>query len=75
VSALCPVSCRSPTNCWTRLAEALRACGADPRVVRLSYDHTTALANTATVEGYLQRCVFDDSVSLPQMMTAPRLGA
>jgi SAM-dependent methyltransferase len=57
------------------LAEALRACGADPRAVRLSYDHTTALENAVTVEGYLQRCAFDDSVSLQEMMTAPHLGA
>ena len=56
------------------LAEALRACGADPHAVRLSYDHTTALENTVTVEGYLQRCAFDDSVSLQEMMTAPHLG-
>ena len=56
------------------LAEALRACGADPHAVRLSYDHTTALENTATVEGYLQRCAFDDSVSLQEMITAPHLG-
>ena len=56
------------------LAGALRACGADPHAVRLSYDHTTALENAVTVEGYLQRCVFDDSVSLQEMMTAPRLG-
>jgi SAM-dependent methyltransferase len=57
------------------LAEALRACGADPRAVRLSYEHTTALENAVTVEGYLQRCAFDDSVSLEELMTAPHLGA
>jgi hypothetical protein len=56
------------------LAEALRACGADPQAVRLSYDHTTALENAAIVEGYLQRCAFDDSVSLQEMMVAPHLG-
>jgi SAM-dependent methyltransferase len=56
------------------LAEALRDCGADPRAVRLSYDHTTALEDTVTVEGYLQRCAFDDSVSLQEMMAAPHLG-
>jgi SAM-dependent methyltransferase len=56
------------------LAEALRACGADPRAVRLSYDHTTALENAVTVEGYLQRCVFDDSASLGEMMAAQHLG-
>jgi hypothetical protein len=57
------------------LAEALRACGAEPHAVRLSYDHTTALDNAITVERYLQRCVFDDSVSLQEMMAAPHLGA
>jgi SAM-dependent methyltransferase len=56
------------------LAEALRACGADPHAVHLSYDHTTALENTVTVEGYLQRCAFDDSVSLQEMTAAPHLG-
>jgi SAM-dependent methyltransferase len=57
------------------LAHALRLCGADPYVVRLSYDHTTALENVTTVEGYLQRCGFDDSVSLQEMMAAPHLGS
>ena len=56
------------------LAEELRACGADPHAVRLSYDHTTGLENAVTVEGYLQRCAFEDSVSLQEMMTAPQLG-
>jgi hypothetical protein len=57
------------------LAESLRAGGADPHAVRLSYDHTTALDNAITVEGYLQRCAFDDSVSRQEMMTTPHLGA
>jgi hypothetical protein len=57
------------------LAEALRACGADPHAVRLSYDHTAPLEDVVTVEGYLQRCAFDDSVSLREMMTTPNLGA
>ena len=56
------------------LAQALGACGAQPRVVRLAYDQTIALDDTPTVEGYLQRCAFDDSVSLQQMLAAPHLG-
>jgi SAM-dependent methyltransferase len=56
------------------LAEALRGSGADPYVVRLSYDHAIPLQDTATVEGYLQRCAFDDSVSLPEMMATSHLG-
>ena len=56
------------------LAEALRALGADPGVVRLSYDHTIPLHDTVTVEGYLQRCAFDESVSLTEMMATSQLG-
>jgi SAM-dependent methyltransferase len=57
------------------LAQALRAGGADIRVVRLSYDQTIALEDGVTVEGYLQRCAFDDAVSLQEMMMTPHLGA
>jgi SAM-dependent methyltransferase len=56
------------------LADALRGHGAAPHAVRLAYDHTIALEDTTTVEGYLQRCAFDDTVSLAEMMAAPRLG-
>jgi SAM-dependent methyltransferase len=56
------------------LADALRTFGADPGVVRLSYDHTISLHDTVTVEGYLQRCAFDDSVSLPEMIATTHLG-
>jgi SAM-dependent methyltransferase len=56
------------------LAGALRAAGAPPRTVRLSYDHTIALDDTPVVQGYLQRCVFDDTVTLAQMLDAPHLG-
>ncbi len=57
------------------LAHALAACGSAPRVVRLAYDHTIDLADDPTVEGYLQRCAFDDAVSLATMLDAPGLGA
>jgi SAM-dependent methyltransferase len=57
------------------LEQALRACGAEPHAVRLSYDHTAPLEDAVTVEGYLQRCAFDDSVSLEEMMTTRHLGA
>ena len=56
------------------LADALRAHGADPRSVRLAYDHTIALDDARTVEGYLQRCAFDDSVSLAEMLQTAHLG-
>jgi SAM-dependent methyltransferase len=56
------------------LAEALRAFGAEPRVVRLSSDHAIPLEDAVTVEAYLQRCAFDDSVSLQEMMATSHLG-
>ena len=56
------------------LAAALRAGGADPHRIRLSYEHVIALEHEDTVEGYLQRCAFDDSVTLPEMLEAPSLG-
>jgi SAM-dependent methyltransferase len=57
------------------LAEAMSGWGAPPRVIRLAYDHTIALGDDVTVEGYLQRCAFDESVTLASMMQAPDLGA
>ncbi len=57
------------------LAAALCAHGADPQMIHLSYDHTAPLQDDVTVEGYLQRCAFDDSVSLRAMMATPHLGA
>ncbi|WP_084630098.1 class I SAM-dependent methyltransferase [Patulibacter americanus] len=43
-------------------------------VRRLSYDHVVAQDDRDVVEGFLQRCAFDDSVSLEQMLDAPVLG-
>jgi len=57
------------------LAAALRAAGAEVAVTELRYDSVAAPDATAAVEGYLQRCVFDDSVSLAQMRaTEPLAG-
>ncbi|MDQ8047326.1 MAG: class I SAM-dependent methyltransferase, partial [Solirubrobacteraceae bacterium] len=57
------------------LIAELRAQGADPQVRRLRYDHVIAADETAVLEGYLQRCLFDDTVSLAEMVEAPVLGA
>lgn len=43
-------------------------------VRRLSYDHVVAQDDHDVVEGFLQRCAFDDSVSLQQMLDVPVLG-
>lgn len=47
------------------VAGALRAAGACPTVAPLRY--TTGTADRAVVEGFLQRCAFDDTVSLERM--------
>ena len=56
------------------LVAELRAQGARPEVRRLRYDHVIDAADVAVLEGYLQRCVFDDSLSLSEMLDAPVLG-
>lgn len=55
------------------LAAALRAAGAEVAVTELRYDSVAAPDATAAVEGYLQRCVFDDSISLAQMQATEPL--
>lgn len=49
------------------LAAALRDSGADVTVTEVRYESVAGPDDAAAVEGYLQRCVFDDSVSLAEM--------
>ena len=44
------------------------------RTIRIDYHGEAELEDRATVEGYLQRCAFDDSVSLEAMEAGERLG-
>ena len=55
------------------VADALRAVGADVDVQVLHY--RTGSADRAVVEGFLQRCAFDDTVSLEQMEAGEPLAA
>jgi SAM-dependent methyltransferase len=55
------------------VAAALRSTGADVTVQVLHY--RTGSADRAVVEGFLQRCAFDDTVSLEQMETREPLAA
>lgn len=57
------------------LVAELRAQGATPAVRRIGYDHVVAAADTAVLEGYLQRCVFDDTLALEELLAAPVVGA
>lgn len=49
------------------IAEALRKAGLSTEVQRVCYDSTAGPGDAAAVEGYLQRCVFDDRAGLDAM--------
>jgi hypothetical protein len=55
------------------VAYALRAAGAPVEVQELHY--RTGTADRGVAEGFLQRCAFDDTVSLEQMEASAELGA
>jgi SAM-dependent methyltransferase len=52
------------------LVEALRRAGLSPEVQRVRYDSVAGPEDAAAVEGYLQRCVFDDRAGLDEMRAA-----
>ena len=61
-----------------RVANALRA-AAEPlgwnlSQHMLSYEHVVGHDETGLLEGYLRRCLFDDSLTLAEMLAAPVLG-
>lgn len=56
------------------LIAEMRRQGAEPQVRRIAYDHVVGAADTAVLEGYLQRCLFDDTLSLTDLLGAPVLG-
>ena len=55
----------TPFTSAEQVAAALRAAGVDPAVRTLTYP--VGSADRGIVEGFLQRCVFDDSVPLARM--------
>jgi SAM-dependent methyltransferase len=62
-----------PFTSAAQVREALVAAGVTPAVSTLRYD--VGHADRAVVEGFLQRCVFDDSVSLERMEAEGSVGA
>lgn len=56
------------------LIAGLRAARARPRVRRLRYAHMVAAADRPVLEGFLRRCLFDDALTLEDMLGAPVLG-
>ncbi|CAB4901592.1 unannotated protein [freshwater metagenome] len=65
------VSCEQVTDALRR-AGAGDTHGVDVR--RLSYEHVVQDDDREVLEGFLQRCAFDDTVSLEEMRAAPVLG-
>ncbi len=65
----------TPYTSSAQIRDALARAGAtEVRTTRLDYHGEVASADTATLEGYLQRCAFDATVSLRAMERAPTLG-
>ena len=62
----------TPYSTGEQVRDALRRTGAEVRDQRVTY--RTSSSDRRVVEGFLQRCAFDDSVTLEQMEAAPVLG-
>lgn len=62
----------TPYSTAEQVRDALVRAGAEVRDQRVTY--RTGSEDRGVVEGFLQRCAFDDSVSLTQMEAAPVLG-
>ena len=62
----------TPFTSAEQVRDALRDAGGEVREQRLTY--TTGTDDRAVAEGFLQRCAFDDTVTLEQMESAPVLG-
>lgn len=62
----------TPYTSAEQVAQALREAGAEVREQRIAY--RTGTSDREVAEGFLQRCAFDDTVSLEQMLAAPVLG-
>ncbi|MCD2191835.1 class I SAM-dependent methyltransferase [Actinomycetospora endophytica] len=61
-----------PFTSADQVTDALTAAGAAPRATTIRYQ--VGNGERAVVEGFLQRCVFDDSVSLDRMETVGPVG-
>jgi SAM-dependent methyltransferase len=62
----------TPYTSAEQVRDALVGAGADVREQLITYE--TGTADRRVAEGFLQRCAFDDTVSLEQMEQAPVLG-
>lgn len=62
-----------------QVADALEAAAVGAGLVgsrhHLHYEHRVPLDDLGLLEGYLQRCLFDDTLGLDELLVAPELGA
>lgn len=65
---------RTPYTAVEAITAALREAGAQVQVTRISYEHVVDAEDVGTLEGYLHRCLFDDSLTLQRMLELPVLG-
>lgn len=65
----------TPFSSAEHIEEVLRGLGARVSSTVLRYDNVAPDLERVRVEGFLQRCAFDDAVSLEQMLAEPALGA
>ncbi|NEV62612.1 methyltransferase domain-containing protein [Thiorhodococcus minor] len=57
------------------IVAALERLGLSPQVHEIRYENRAPVEQQAQVQGYLQRCLFDDSLDLAQMLADPIIGA
>lgn len=57
------------------IVDKLREAGAQVNVQEVEYDSAADTDDTDAVEGYLQRCVFDDTIPLARMQTTEPLAS
>ena len=69
-----PAGARVPYTSAEQLTAALAGLPVTVEQELLTYRTSVAMDDRATAEGFLQRCVFDDSVSLDAMLADPVLG-
>lgn len=69
-----PDGVRTPYTSAEQVRDALQALPVTVTEELLTYRTSVAQDDRATAEGFLQRCVFDDSVSLEQLLADPVVG-
>jgi SAM-dependent methyltransferase len=65
----------APYTSAEQLVSVLERLGAPVRTRDITYHNGTGIEERDRVEGYLQRCVFDDDVTLDALESAPNTGA